>query len=245
MWKKIGIGVLILLVLIGGGVWYLFSDLDRLVKNAMQTYGTKAVQAPVAVDSVSLSLTTGQGAISGVTVGNPAGYYTRQAFGVGTISVTLDTGSVTGSGPIVIREVDIDRPAVTYEVGGGGSNLTTIQHNVQAYAASELGGGGSQSSAPQRKLIIIDLYVRQGEIGISATALHGKALNVPLPQIHLTNIGQANGGDTPAQIGAAVIGQICDTAAKAGAEALFAKVGQAAGAVVNGATGKFKSFTGL
>jgi hypothetical protein len=107
------------------------------------------------------------------------------------------------------------------------------------------GGSGSTSSGAQRKLIITDLYVRQGKIGISASALHGRALNVPLPEIHLTNIGQANGGDTPAQIGAAVIGQICDTAAEAGAKALFAKVGQAAGAVVNGATGKFKSFTGL
>ena len=45
MMKKIAIGLVVLLGLIAGGVWYLFSNLDSFVKTAIQTYGSQATQS--------------------------------------------------------------------------------------------------------------------------------------------------------------------------------------------------------
>ena len=43
-----------------------------------------------------------------------------------------------------IKEVIIAAPQITYELGGGGSNIQTIQNNVQAFAKSMGAGGGGQ-----------------------------------------------------------------------------------------------------
>ncbi|MGO8914208.1 MAG: hypothetical protein ACLQDM_33495, partial [Bradyrhizobium sp.] len=168
MWKKIGIGVVVVLIIVAGVGYYLFSNLDSYIKAAIEKYGSQATQASVTLDKVVISISTGEGGLFGLTVGNPKGFATPHAITVGAITVKLDTSTVTGSGPIVIREIDIDKPQVTYEVGNtGGSNLDAIQKNTQAYA-----GGGSNaptaSGGQERKLIINNLYVRDGQIGISA-----------------------------------------------------------------------------
>jgi len=250
MWKKIGIGVVVLILIVAGAAWYLLSNLDSIVKAAIEKYGSAATQASVTVDSVKITLTSGEGTLSGVTVGNPKGYNTPSAMKFGSVTVKLDTSSVTGNGPIIIKEIDIDQPQVTYEAGGsGGSNLQTIQSNAQAYAKSMSGGGSpggqapaqpasSSGGSPERKVIISDLYVRGGQVGVSATVLQGKSLNVPLPEIHLTNIGKSGGGATPAQVADQVLGAISDAAAKAGSSALAEQVKSAvSGAMQKGTSG--------
>jgi len=224
MLKKIAIGVVVLLLVIAGGVYYLFSNLDSIIKAAIEKYGTAATQAEVKLDSVKLSISSGEGSLNGLTVGNPKGFSTPQALSLGTISVKLDTSSVTGNGPIVIKEIDIEKPQVTYEVtNSGDSNLQTIQRNTMAYAGGSSGGGstasssgpGSSGGGQERKVIISDLYIRDGDIGISHALLKGKTLSAPLPTIHLTNIGKDSGGATPAQVAQQVIGSITASASKA------------------------------
>src|SRR5579863_4591308 len=224
MLKKIAIGVVVLLVVIAGGAYYLFSNLDSIIKAAIEKYGTAATQAEVKLDSVKLSISSGEGSLNGLTVGNPKGFSTPQALSLGSISVKLDTSTVTGNGPIVIKEIDIEKPQVTYEVTtSGDSNLQTLQKNAMAYAGGSGGGGGTaNSSGPgssgggqERKVVITDLYIRDGDIGISHALLKGKTLNAPLPTIHLTNIGKDSGGATPAQVAQQVISSITASASKA------------------------------
>ena len=148
MWKKLGITLAVLLLLIAGAAYYLFSNLNSLIKAAIEKYGSAATQTEVSVDSVHLSLTSGTGSISGISIGNPAGFSSNQALTLGQAAVQVDTSSIAGNGPIVIDNVTIAQPHVTYEVKGlgEGSNLQTIQHNVQAYA---IGKGFSAPIARQ------------------------------------------------------------------------------------------------
>jgi len=244
MWKKIGIGVVVLLIIIAGVGYYLFSNLDSYIKAAIEKYGSQATQASVTLDSVIVSITTGEGGLVGLSVGNPKGFATPHAITVGAITLKIDTSTVTGSGPIVIKEIDIDKPQVTYEVGNtGGSNLDAIQKNTQAYAGGSnnapTSGGGQE-----RKLIINDLYVRDGQIGVSATALQGKALNAPLPTIHLTNIGKNSNGATAAEVANDVLGAITSEAAKVGSNQLMQSLGSSVTGVTGGATGGLKGLFG-
>jgi hypothetical protein len=260
MWKKIGIGLAVLVIIIAGAAWYLFANLDHYIKAAIEKYGSSATQASVTIDSVNLSITSGTGAISGLIVGNPQGFYTPNAIAVGTITVQLDTSTLRGTGPIVIKEIDINQPHVTYEVNGGGkglslhslnfnsnSNLAALQRNVQAYAAGPAGTTNpappsTTSTKPARKEIIDNLYVTGGQVGVSAPLLQGKTLTVPLPSIHLTGIGQASGGATAAQIAEQVLTAITNSAALTGAASLMKEIGApATGPLGNAVGGKLKS----
>jgi hypothetical protein len=250
VWKKLGLALAVLLVLIAGAAWYLFSNLDGLIKTAIEKYGSAATAASVTVDNVDLSLSSGAGSINGLVVGNPAGFATPHALSLGSVGVQVDTSSIAGSGPIVIDEVTISQPQITYEVQGlsTNSNLKAIQNNVQAFAASTVPAQQQQaqqsSSAPARKEIIRDLIITGGEIGISSSALNGKALTVPLPVIHLTNIGENGGGASPAEIAQQVLGAITSSASKVSATALTKQVEALATGVLSNGPGVLKTGAG-
>jgi hypothetical protein len=261
MLKKIAIGIVVLLVIIAGAAYFLFSNLDSIIKAAIEKYGTAATQTEVKLDSVKIGLTSGEGALNGLSVANPKGFASAKALYLGLVSIKLDTSSITGGGPIVIREIVIEKPQVTYELANdGGSNLQTIQKNTVAYAgvsgsggnagggtAGSGGGAGSASntSAQERKVIINDLYIRDGQIGISQALLQGKTFSAGLPTIHLTNIGKDKGGASPAQVAEQVLGSITSTASKVATAELTKQLGSVKGLTGGAGSGASDQLKGL
>src|SRR5271154_2939428 len=135
MMKKIATAFAVLVIVIGLGAAYLWTNLDRIVAAAIEKYGTAAAQADVRVSGVSLAPTSGEGKMSGLSVDNPKGFSSNKAISLGSIQVQLDPHSITGTGPIIIHQIAITQPQVAYELtNGGDSNLQTIQHNAQNYA---------------------------------------------------------------------------------------------------------------
>lgn len=214
-------------ILIGGGVvvvviavvaFYLYSSLDTLIQAAVEKYGSEITQAQVTLDKVELDPVSGKGALRGLTVGNPEGFETPSAFELGAISITIDIGTIT-SDAIVVKEIVIDKPGVTYELSGGGNNIDAIRNNVDAYMAKHgLAKGGGEAGKEQAegpKLIIENLYVRDGTVSVSATILQGKSMTAPLPDIHLKDIGKEKGGASPGEVAERVMTSIGDGASKA------------------------------
>lgn len=221
MIKKITIVIVILLLIIGAGAHYLLSNLDSLVKEAIEKYGTEVTRTAVKVSSVKISLRAGEGSISGLSVGNPPAFAAKNAFEMGSISVKIDENSIMDTkGPIIISEVDIEKPTVTFEINDtGNNNLKTLQQNVQSYSTP-----ASQQSAPEgapaekgqsRKVIIRDLYIREGHLNVSSkTLLRGKDISVPLSEIHLADIGKSSGGTDPSQVAKQILSAINATSIK-------------------------------
>lgn len=201
-------------LLIGGGIAggivvvvvivavVLYSSLDSLIEAAVEGIGSDVTQTTVSLKAAKVSPASGAGALTGLEVGNPKGFETDSAFRLGEVSVKLDVGSLTKD-VIVIDEVVIAAPEVTYELGPEGSNIDAIKRNVDSYVESIAGassGGGTSGGADEGpKLIIRNLYVRDGVVKVSATALAGKTLSAPLPDLHLTDIGKDKGGATPGE----------------------------------------------
>ncbi len=205
MKKGLLIGGGVVVIAIVAGVVTLLSSLDSLIKTAVETAGTEVAGVTVSLDKASVSASSGTGSLSGLNVANPAGFKTDQAFSLGEIKITIDTSTVT-SDPVVIKEIVIAAPKVTYELGGSGSNIDAIQSNVDQFMKANGGGGSSSDSGGEGpKLIIEHLYVRGGEISVSASFLGGKALTTPLPEIHLTDIGKDDGGASPGEIASQLI----------------------------------------
>jgi hypothetical protein len=205
MLKKLMLLVIVLLLAIAGGGYYLFANLDTMIKRAIVSYGSAATQTAVNLSSLHLDLQSGKGELSGFSVGAPRGF-TQPAMMLGKIEVQVNPSSIAGTGPIIIREVLIDTPAITYELNtDGGNNLQTIAANAKAYAAAvkqKISGASKAESTAKagRKIIIKHLVIRSAKLGIVQPLLPNQHLTATLPDITLTNMGEASGGATAAEI---------------------------------------------
>lgn len=224
MIKKLALALAIVVVAIVGAGYYFFSNLDSLVKAAIERYGSEATQTGVNLKSVTLAPTAGSGELSGLTVKNPKGFSSSDAISLGDIKLVLDISTLQ-SNPIVIKDVTILQPAVAYEYAGGSGNLETLQKSVQSYAAKFSGGktapdkgagdaSQSASKQPEKKVIIENLVIRDGRISIAHQALQGRTLSAGLPTIQLKDIGKSSGGATPAEVADRVIGSISAQASR-------------------------------
>ncbi len=206
---------------------FVLSNLDALVKEAVEKVGSDSTQARVSLDKVEISLKSGSGTLDGLKVGNPKGFQTPSAFELGRISVAIDTAK-SGAEVVVIKEIVINRPKVTYELAGTASNVNAIKKNVDAYA-KQFSSGGAKKGGDGPKLIIDNLYIKGGQVGVSAAFLKGKALSAPLPDVHLKDIGKKEKGADPAAVAQKVIDSMTQGATSAvGALGLDKMMGDAA-----------------
>jgi len=207
-------GVVVLAIV---AVLVLVSSAGAIIKSTIETVGSKATQTAVTLDEVDLSLTTGAGELKGLSIGNPEGFETDSAFEMGLIRVAIDTSTI-GSDVVVVNEIVIDRPRVTYEIDKSFStNIGTIQANVDAFVKGLVGKGGgepapeepaSEEPASQTKVIIEKLAVRGGRVTIAASFLGSKGAGVDLPEVNLTDIGKDDGGATPEEVAATILDAI-------------------------------------
>ena len=237
-WLYIGGVILVLLAI---GLYYLYSSLNSIVKAAVEKTGSEATQAQVKLKDVNIELTSGKGALRGLTVGNPSGFKTDKAMGLGEISVQVDIGSVTKD-TVVIKEIVIAAPEVTYELGSGGSNIDALQRNVNAYAGAGKGKAEKSGGGQGKKLVIEHLYVRNGKVSVSAAELQGKTLSAPLPDIHLTDIGKKSGGATAGEVAQQVLTAVGQAATRAATS--LPDVGKLVGSAKEEAAGAAKGAGG-
>jgi hypothetical protein len=231
---KIGGGVAAVLIIMLAVVFYfVFTSLGSLIVAAVESFGSEATQAKVELKEAEVSVTSGEGTLRGLRVGNPKGFATDSAVRLGEVSLKLDIDTLT-SDPVVIKEIVVQAPEVTYELGEAGSNIDALQRNVDRYARQTSGGGRQGTGAEGPKLIIESLYVRDGTVKVSATGLGGKTLSVPLPAVHLKNIGKDSGGATPDEVMAAVFSSVSGTVGKAVSPLALDKL---TGAAESGAAG--------
>ena len=193
--------------------------LGRGVKLAVERYGPDIVGAPVTVGSVILTPWSGRGAVHNLIIGNPPGFSGAHALSVGSVDVQIQLSSLAAD-MIVVESIVVREPEILYEMGNGGSNLSRLQRNAEG--AKGQASSSPASSASGKSLLIKDLLVTGGQVGFSASALGQKGVKIPLPGVHLSNLGGK--GRSPAQAVSQVLSEIAGSAGKAvsglGAKAL-------------------------
>ena len=235
--KRVAIGVAVLSVILVAGVLILYSSLGTIITKAVTTIGPDIIQAKVDLKETVIDASTGKGSMRGLLVGNPKGFETESAFKMDKVEITLDTDSIT-SDTIVVKKVDILAPEVTYELGGSGSNISAIQENVDSFVKKFSGSSNSKEETSAKeggtKMIIDHVYVKGGQVNISASLLGGKSMSVPLPDIHLKDIGKSGDGATPGEVVKLIISALNKAIIKVVTPLNLDKVGDAAGTVVKG-----------
>jgi uncharacterized protein involved in outer membrane biogenesis len=217
MMRKIFLGVVIVLaVLIVVAVIVVGFFLGTIVKTGMETVGPKITQVSIKVDAVNLSLLTGSAGIKGLVVGNPEGYKAPQAISVGSAAVEVNPLSVL-SDKIVIRSVRVEAPEITFEGNPfSGNNLSKIMQNVNAVAKSG-GPAATDTTAktagePGKKLEVDDFLITGAKVNFNGVTL-------PLPDIHLTNLGKEKDGITATDLTRRVLDALTTATIKAVASA--------------------------
>lgn len=243
--KKIIIILLLLIVVAAvAGVIIVGFFLGDIVKAGMETVGPKVTKVSIKVDSVGVSLLSGSASIKGLVVGNPEGFKAPQAISLGEASVSLAPMSVL-SDKIVVRSVRVIAPDITIEGNllNGNNNLSKIQANVNEFTKSSgptTSTTTSSGNKPAKKIEVDDFL-------ISGAKVHYGATTLPLPDIHLTDLGKSEDGITAADLTKRILSEVTADSLKAvanGAANLGKDIGQDAGKSVNEGVNKIKKGIG-
>ncbi len=205
--KGVLVGLVVLVVLVAGILFYVWSSLDSIVAAAIEKYGSEATGTEVTVDSVKLELAQGSGVISGLSVANPPGFSEPNVFTLGKIGTKLDIATLTQD-PVVIEEIYVGAPQVYFEINEQGkSNVKALQDNMASTAPAEAPAEPKKAEA-EVKLIIRRLVMEGGTLDAKVAAAPEKNRTVELPRIEIRSIGEKQGGATGGEIARVVLNEL-------------------------------------
>ncbi|HEY3323766.1 MAG TPA: hypothetical protein VGP72_25165 [Planctomycetota bacterium] len=187
---KILVVVVLCLAVVSGAAAYLL--LNRGVKAAVETFGPKITKTTVKLESVQLSPFSGSGGLNGFVVGNPQGFKDAPAITVKSAKVSLNTSTALTE-PVVVNSIRVDGAELGYQTSGGEGNIERIMKNVQEFC-------GTSEGSSTRKFIIKDLVIANSKLKVSPVLMFGQSIALPVPDVHLSNIGEKTNGATAAEI---------------------------------------------
>lgn len=217
--------VVVSLLLFGGVIFYGLMSINPLIKKAVEYMGPEMTGAPVTLAESDVSIFSGEGALRGLFVGNPKGFETPSAIELDAVSIKVDTTSFS-TGKIIINELVIDTPRITYERSGKISNFDALMANVKKAVGQEgdakgerdkqaESGAGEGEPGGSQKIVIENCWIKNGSVKLAVTGMGGELATVSLPDIHLTDIGAEGDGATPAEALEEILGAITKGSTKA------------------------------
>lgn len=209
----VGIAVVAILVFVG------LSNLDAIIKTAVESVGPQVTKTSVSLDQAKFELTQGRGELQGLVVGNPAGFSSDYALSMGRVAVEVDPASVTGP-VIVIREILVDGARLMAEQKDlTHSNLQALLNNIKGgEAAQDAGGAGQESAGGDVRLMVEKFQFINSSAQVITEEWGDKTLN--LPDIKLANIGDKQTGLTPDELAEAVLKPVIEQARRGVTKAL-------------------------
>jgi hypothetical protein len=193
MKKALGAFAVVLVVALAG-LWWLRGNVDHLVASAITRYGSAMTGSAVKVGSVNLDTANGRGSLHELTVANPPGFRLPYAFKANTIELEVDLLTLTDD-VVLVRKIAVLAPEIGYEKGQVQTNIDAIQKNIATYL------GPSKPGSKGKKLIVQDFVIRNARAVARAPLVGDQTATVSLADIHLRNLGQAQGGLTPGELG--------------------------------------------
>ena len=92
--QKIVMIISVIIAVIAGGIWYVFSQTDTLIKQQVEQQGMEYLGTKVSLGNAELSLSDGRLSLSELNVQNPQGFSQNNALSLQNI--TLDLGAPRG-----------------------------------------------------------------------------------------------------------------------------------------------------
>ena len=181
---------LILLALIIIAVVALVLSIDALIVKGVTTFVPPITKTSVELGAVHTSLFNGTASIHNFKLGSPQGFQST-LFSLGEVSVAVDLKSLR-TDTIIVKEIRISDVKAAFEFSTQGTNISALLKNLESATASE-----TKKSAPatkkepakkgaSKKVIIKKIIFEQGALTVAA---YGNEIDVPLPNVTMTDIG--------------------------------------------------------
>ena len=206
-WPRVLVGIVVFLAVL---LLVLQYALGRIVKTTAEQVGPKILGTRVDVTNAHMRILSGLVKLDGVVVGPPEGF-DANVFEMQNFRVDLDTASLLGGAddPIVVRDITIEGPFVTYELKGIRDNLHKLLSNLGADDEEEKPEKKEDKEAEKkggRKVVIEHFLFKDAKVRVAVAG--GKGAVVPLPDIELKDIGKSSGGATALDATGQILRQI-------------------------------------
>lgn len=177
--------------------------LNSAVKKGLEVAGPRVAGVETRVEAVRLSPFTGRGEATGLFVGNPEGYRAPSAIEVGRATISLKPTSVF-SDKIIVRSVRLEAPIITLEARLDGNNLSQIVENI----TEAMGAGLESLSGEPARVEVRELVIADARVKLGLSALGGKSMSLPLPEIRLEDLGSGPEGITLGELAREILNEI-------------------------------------
>lgn len=204
-WIFIGLGTVAVIVAVV--VFLGLSNLGPIIKKAVNTYGPGITKTEVHVADVNVSIFSAEAKINDFFLGNPKGFKTPSAVRVDSVFVNVNEKTLVDN-PIIIDQIKVKSPEISYEKKGKIDNFQSILNNVNKTTAFEKSSTtSSKDKGPGKKLIVRDFIVTDGKVNVSLEiyGLGQKEIIVSLPDIHLKDIGKEKNGLSAAEVSKQIV----------------------------------------
>jgi hypothetical protein len=226
VFRKIVIALVFLVVAL---LLFVQFGLGFAVRNGAKAAGPAAIGTPITIGSTHFRPLSGIVELGGLVVGAPEGFKAN-VFEMDSFRVVFEPKSLL-SDTVVVKEIVIADPVVSYELSG-------LSHNIGAIL-KKLEGGADKKEKPEEeggkkpgKKVVIEHFVFSGaKVRIASTALGGKGAVIPMPKIELHDIGRKSGGATSLEVLTEVLGSVARGVLGAVKDGAFAVGGAAVDAV--------------
>ncbi len=199
-------GIVVVLAVIAAFI--IRANLGGIVKKALETAGPKITQTTLTIGGVSLSPSTGAGSIQDFVLGNPEGYQAPYSVKVREAKLEVETATVL-SDKIHVKSIVLTDPSIIIEGGLTDNNLKKIQANVESFTGKEKANAAADTGS-KKKLQIDDFLLTGATVEIRLAMLGGQGTKVPLPDIHLKNLGSEAGGIGPGELVQKILNAVFD-----------------------------------
>jgi hypothetical protein len=203
--KRVVIGLFVIILLVVGIGYF---QLNGIVKKGVNDYGPEVLKVDVNLDGVNLSPLSGDVALQGFTIGQPAGYGEGSLASLGAFDMKLETGTLL-SDHVIIDTIVIDSPALDVRIKDGVSNFEALQKGMDLPEAEET----TEESA--LTLTIRKLEVRSPQVALQKDGFIKVDETINLASFTLTDLGTDEKGLSPSEIARHVMDTLQPQIAKA------------------------------
>ncbi len=200
----LGIIAALLIIVFIASVFFL----SPIVKTAVEEAGPQVLGVDITLESADVQLLRGFINLQEMIIGNPEGFNTPYLFKLGELDIKIDVSSVL-SDTIIINSILISGPRISYEKSLKTSNIAALLKNLEGEPTEKVPQedepkeeeeAETPTDKPAKKVIIKDFLLEGSRLQLSATLTGGHALVIPLPPIHLTDIGKESDGASLTEI---------------------------------------------
>jgi hypothetical protein len=218
--KIIGFIFLLLVVAVAVTFYYAYRNVDTLLHDAVENYGSDVTDTQVALEAVDVDFQAGRVALSDLVITNPPGYTTDYAFALDGIAVQIDTQSLGAEleSLVILDEISVDGAKIIAELKSlRENNLQQLAENIQNSLPQQDEPAPAESPEGRSEYVGPNFRVREFAFTNARITLVSEQFGdrtIDMPAVRATDVG-GEMGLPPRELGAALMQQVLDQAVSA------------------------------